>query len=59
MNYNRIYQETYDALDNMYNTGMEIREGQENLMLNVCQAFKKTKMLLWKHKWGSVNHLVI
>lgn len=39
--------------------GMETREGQENLMYSVGEAFEKTKMLLWKRKWALVNHLVI
>lgn len=61
MNYNRIYQETYDALDNMYNTGMEIREGQENLMLNVCQAFEKNENVIVEAQVGigkSLGYLI-
>lgn len=52
MNYKRIYDETYDALENMYNTRMEVREGQENLMFNVCEAFEKNENVIVEAQVG-------
>ncbi|CAD2071510.1 DEAD/DEAH box helicase [Jeotgalicoccus meleagridis] len=61
MNYNSIYQETYDALENMHKAGMETREGQENLMFNVCQAFENNENVIVEAQVGigkSLGYLI-
>nr|ALB00635.1 ding family ATP-dependent helicase [Mammaliicoccus stepanovicii] len=52
MNYQRIYQEIDKAIQNMSNMGMETREGQENLMYSVCEAFEKDENVIVEAQVG-------
>ncbi|WP_394868014.1 DEAD/DEAH box helicase [Staphylococcus saprophyticus] len=52
MNYQRIYQEIDRAIKNMSNMGMETREGQENLMYSVCEAFEKAENVIVEAQVG-------
>lgn len=52
MNYQRIYQETDVAIKNMSEMGMEVREGQENLMYSVCEAFEKSENVIVEAQVG-------
>lgn len=52
VNYQRIYQEIDRAIKNMSNMGMETREGQENLMYSVCEAFEKAENVIVEAQVG-------
>ncbi|MCU5746957.1 ATP-dependent DNA helicase [Staphylococcus sp. SQ8-PEA] len=52
MNYQRIYQEVDRAIKNMSNMEMETREGQENLMYSVCEAFEKAENVIVEAQVG-------
>ncbi|HDE9049386.1 TPA: DEAD/DEAH box helicase [Staphylococcus aureus] len=61
MNYQRIYQEIDIAIKNMSNMGMETREGQENLMYSVGEAFEKNENVIVEAQVGigkSLGYLI-
>ncbi|UXU83931.1 DEAD/DEAH box helicase [Mammaliicoccus sciuri] len=61
MNYQKIYQEIFDALQNMKEMGMETRVGQENLMYNVFEAFEKNENIIVEAQVGigkSLGYLI-
>ncbi|HEA0067734.1 TPA: ATP-dependent DNA helicase [Staphylococcus aureus] len=52
MNCQRIYDEVDKAIKKMSDMGMATREGQENLMYSVCEAFEKAENVIVEAQVG-------